>query len=117
MVLPREGITVQRLIVVVACIAFAIGFVLWASTFLVTQYAPGFSESRFAGIRVGMTPAQVESILGRPLDEFGWKGEGGTSVKFWPYSRSRLGLSYHVRHVYFRNERVSAIRSEYEYAD
>lgn len=39
--------------------------VLWPS--IDTVYAPGFSESAFKSIRVGMTRKQVDAIMCRPL--------------------------------------------------
>src|SRR5690349_20171514 len=39
--------------------------VIWPS--IDTRFAPGFSERKFAQVAVGMTAAEVEALVGRPL--------------------------------------------------
>jgi outer membrane protein assembly factor BamE (lipoprotein component of BamABCDE complex) len=37
-----------------------------------TIYAQGYSESKFRSLRVGMTPRQVEEIMGPPFERGQW---------------------------------------------
>jgi hypothetical protein len=39
----------------------------WVDHNVATVYASGYSEGGFRRVRIGMTPGEVESILGRPL--------------------------------------------------
>lgn len=63
-----------------------------------TVYAPGYSESAFRSIRLGMTTEQVKAILGAPLAE--GKDENGAPV-IWRYSASPRKGNYHYRGVRF----------------
>jgi outer membrane protein assembly factor BamE (lipoprotein component of BamABCDE complex) len=50
-----------------------------------TKYTPGYSHQSFQSIKIGMTKAQVQALLGPPFktvtsQNFGWEG--------WHYSSS-----------------------------
>ena len=74
-------------------VAFVISIIL--ATFLCqfvsekTVYGPGFSERKFASIRIGMTPPEVEAILGPPLQRRAWGGFD--DVSFYSYSQDDTG--------------------------
>src|SRR4051794_19964256 len=81
-------VKVRRLMVTVAFLGLIMGAIrfafTWESFMGTTVYAPGYSEQKFHSVRVGMTPAQVEAILGPPLQRRAW---GGLSdVSFYSYS-------------------------------
>jgi outer membrane protein assembly factor BamE (lipoprotein component of BamABCDE complex) len=50
-----------------------------------TVYAEGYSERRFASIKVGTTTAEILSILGPPLR----RGEWGDDPQVWFYTDQR----------------------------
>jgi hypothetical protein len=73
----RAPFTVSQLMLIIAfiCINLAAARMLLESDCFFgfgTVYAPGYSESRFHRIRVGMTPAEVEMIMGEPLQKGDW---------------------------------------------
>lgn len=74
-----------------------------------TEYAPGYSEKKFARLKPGMTMDEVEERLGRPLQEYVIGGE-----EFgWKYTRSPRDMSYRVRVVVFKAGLVSEIIHEF----
>jgi outer membrane protein assembly factor BamE (lipoprotein component of BamABCDE complex) len=63
-----------------------------------TIYVPGYSWSRFSSIRNGMTPAQVTSVLGQPLDIEPFDGEINCSypgVNFVADLSGKIKSGYH----------------------
>jgi hypothetical protein len=80
-----------------------------------TQYAPSYSDSGWRRIRTGMTPIEVEGILGRPLDEWTVPDDKGRVYRRW--ARSRDGSdNFRVRVVTFLGGRVSE-KSAYIFPD
>ena len=80
-----------------------------------TEYAPGFSESIFLGVRPGMTETQVAQRLGAPLAVYRDPARGSIVTY---YSRGRLtDRGYWLRWVeYDSTGRVTALRREF-YSD
>ena len=65
-----------------------------------TRYAQSYSDTAFKRIEVGMTPDQVEGILGRPFGEWNVSRDG--SRLNWRWTESRDGSKeYRVRVVTF----------------
>jgi hypothetical protein len=86
----------------------------WVRYHFWTVYAPGYSESQFRRVRIGMTPNEVESILGRPIRK------DSTSQSWspcWIYSEppphGTIGDNYWRRWVLFDDGRVSGIVDDY----
>jgi hypothetical protein len=85
-----------------------VGFDIWRAGR--TFYAPGYSDSRFAMLREGMTEQEVERIVGPPLKKVVWENED----VLWAYSARRdVSLSYNMRDVVFRNKRVISVTSQW----
>jgi hypothetical protein len=81
-----------------------------------TVYAPGYSESRFHRIRVGMTPAEVEAIMGEPLLKGDWgcltpsTGDSET----WRYSNQHhYTANFWRRWVIFQKGKVVYVVSDF----
>lgn len=71
-----------------------------------TVYSEGYSDSKFRRIRRGMTEAEVETLLGIPLE----KTTGSTpDTVVWRYSMSQNGKDYSIRSVLFFGGRVQKI--------
>ncbi len=88
----------------------------WAVHNFATVYASGYSESQFRRVRIGMTPGEVNSILGQPLRK------GSTSQcwghdESWIYSEppppGTIGDNYWRRWVLFNYGKVTAIVDDY----
>lgn len=81
-----------------------------------TVYSKGYSESAFLSMRIGMTPRQVEDLLGPPLSQSVWYVNiiGGPVEPVWSYSRpgKRFG-DYWLRQVYFKDGIVHHIDRTY----
>lgn len=61
-----------------------------------TEYAPGFTEARFAKIRPGMTEVEVRQLVGAPLERRSWSPIG----ELWSYSDSVTNVpNFHRRDV------------------
>ena len=71
-----------------------------------TFYAAGFTEAKFASLCQGMTPVQVEAIMGPPLEKH-LQEDGGT---LWTYSnRDDATCDFEMRWVYFRAGQVEHV--------
>jgi hypothetical protein len=85
----------------------------WVRHHFWTVYAPGYSESQFRRVRIGMTPNEVESIVGRPIR----KDSTSSWAPCWIYSEppphGTIGDNYSRRWVIFNNGKVSAIVDDY----
>jgi outer membrane protein assembly factor BamE (lipoprotein component of BamABCDE complex) len=61
-----------------------------------TQYSPGYSDGGFRAVKVGMEAAEVERLLGKPLDQRIMPG--GT---YWYFARSPGSTHYRMRIIRF----------------
>ena len=84
-------------------------FVMWVFTLSGTTYAPGFSEERFASLRTGMTKAEVETLLGKPL---GISRREGREI--WEYTERRFGGNYEQRWAEFLEDKLIGARKWYD---
>ncbi len=73
-----------------------------------TQYAPGFSDSRFLGVEPGQSTADVKGALGEPLSRV-TDDDGET----WHFSRSPTDTHFRNRVVHFRNGVVTEAFAEF----
>ncbi len=71
-----------------------------------TYYAAGFTEAKFASLHHGLTPEQVEVIIGPPLEKHP-QDDGGT---LWTYSdRDDATCDFEMKWVYFRAGKVEHV--------
>jgi hypothetical protein len=88
----------------------------WVRYHFETVYAPGYSESQFLRVRVGMTPMEVESMLSHPIRKES-TSQGGFFYEKWIYSEppphGTIGDNYWRRWVFFENGKVSTIVDDY----
>ncbi len=139
---PRLRFTIRRLMVMVAVAGMVLAvakllfidnrptdFLFAAISALEghsTIYAEGYSESKFRSLRVGMTAAQVEAVMGAPLSRGHWMDSGdagvgqpitpveGTLSDLWYYTRPARARGNHWRReVWFRNGVVYRADSTY----
>jgi hypothetical protein len=103
--LRRPRFTVRKMMLAVAVLALAMGlfsFLTCGPTF----YAAGFTEAKFASLRKGMTPGEVTTIIGPPLENV--QSEDGTAL--WTYSnRDSSTCDFEMRWVHFRDGKVVAV--------
>ena len=109
--MPRVRFTLRRMMVAVAIFGAVFASIAWANANLGTMYAAGFTEANFARLRVGMTPDEVEKIMGTPLEKIPWPTQG--NVENWVYSDSPIGWNYEQRWVIFENKLVKSIVKHY----
>jgi hypothetical protein len=77
-----------------------------------TDYAEGYSESKFLGLREGMSEREVEALLGRPLERI--PQPDGTVL--WTYSdRDDCTCDFEMRWVYLDEGRVKSIANMHWY--
>jgi outer membrane protein assembly factor BamE (lipoprotein component of BamABCDE complex) len=107
--LPRVQFTVGRMMVMVAIIGVTLGLAQWLNP-LATIYSAGYSESRFRRLRVGMSPQQVEAVIGPPLAKAPW----GNNTVNWIFSDGAGEPSpfYWRRWVIFEGDKVTVIASD-----
>ena len=99
--------------IAVAGLALGLGLVRGAVLSVTTIYAPGYDESRFRTLRIGMSRDQVESIMGHPLEKDS-NSKRWTPLENWIYSESPpLWDDYWRRWVMFDNDKVVAIVDDY----
>jgi len=58
--------------IIVILLLLATAYLHWGTRSDATIYAPGFSDSKFRRIEKGMSRAEVQSILGKPLTHIEW---------------------------------------------
>jgi hypothetical protein len=61
-----------------------------------TRYSPGYSDRGFRAVKVGMEAAEVERLLGKPLDHRIFDGN-----LIWFFSRSPGDTHYRLRVIHF----------------
>jgi hypothetical protein len=117
--LPRTHLTMRGMMLFVAWAGLAMGAVRWLHLNFATVYAPGYDESHFRRVRVGMTRAEVESIMGPPLRRDN-TSQRWAHYENWIYSDptppGRIGDNYWRRWVMFdraANGKVAVIVSDY----
>jgi hypothetical protein len=106
--LPR---TAMGLIAAIAWIGIALGFMHWVFIDSSTIYAAGYDEARFRQIQIGMTAAQVESMLGPPLHRY---NRSSVEIQDWGYTEGASSTSnYWRREVMIEDGKVKAVVSDY----
>ena len=110
---PR--IKVREAMVAIALLALGLSTARWWVRYhFWTVYAPGYSESHFRKVRIGMTPNEVEAILGRPIRK---DPTSQSSAHWWIYSEppphGTIGDNYWRRWVLFDDDKVSTIVDDY----
>jgi outer membrane protein assembly factor BamE (lipoprotein component of BamABCDE complex) len=123
--LSRLRLTMRRIMIGVAALGLVLGSVrlvfiddspdqLFLSLLLgeSTVYSKGYSEQQFRTLRVGMTAAQVEAIMGPPL----WKGTHpafGLPYTWFYTTHEDVTANYKRRWVAFQNGRVVQIINDF----
>ena len=113
---PRVRFTVRRMMVVVAALGILLTLVRYVfiedspDQLLAailhphsTAYAPGYNESRFRAVRIGMATSQVERLAGSPLERRPAWWPAGDDL--WLYTRGRTSTGRR-RWVVFRKGKV-----------
>src|SRR5690242_18062299 len=110
MKLPRIRFKVRRLIVAIACLGLGLVLLRSANRFFSnTAYSVHYSERRFNSIRPGMTPAEVEGVMGSPLhkDTYAHLPGGDVNRVDWRYSEQiDATRDFWRRHVVFKDGKV-----------
>ena len=75
-----------------------------------STFAPGFSESAFDRVQLGMSEAEVVTLLGEPLVKHGYGN------RYWRYSTAPPDRNYFLRVITFDNGIVSS-KSAYYFVD
>jgi hypothetical protein len=80
-----------------------------------TIYSEQFSEIRFSQVRVGMTPGEVEAIMGRPLEKVAWNLDTWPrDEEIWFYTNQHIyTANYHRRWVCFKKRTVVQVVSDF----
>lgn len=118
--MPRRRLTVAQAMVVVALIGLhlaAMRALLFHEPFFGfnTIYSEQYDEGRFLSLRVGMTRAEVQAILGRPLRIAPWNGNTGPQVEeMWFYSdQPDVTANFYRRWVYFKDGKAVAVINDF----
>jgi hypothetical protein len=119
---PRGRLTVARLMVLVAVVGVHLATVrvlLMREPFfgMGTVYSEGYSDGRFSKLVIGMSAAEVESIMGRPLRKVPWDvNSSPPKTEMWFFSDQPTGMAnYHRRWVRFENGQVTEVINEFWY--
>jgi hypothetical protein len=75
-----------------------------------TVYAPGYSWQKFGSIRQGMTPIQVEAVLGPPLKRVSW---GGFSDVSFYSDQKTITDNFWRQWVVWKDGKVDFVISDY----
>jgi hypothetical protein len=103
--------SMRHMMIVIAVIGFAT-FAVRKMFFASTVYSAGYDESRFRQVRVGMTSAEVEALLGPPLRTLPWWPD--QDLMNWKYTDSRPRTSnYWMRDVFVKDGKVVKVVSMY----
>jgi hypothetical protein len=99
--------------IVVACLALGLTLARGVYYGFATRYTWGFRESQFRMVRVGMTPEEVEKILGAPFQKDS-KSPRWSPIENWMYSEPAVLTNDEWRKwVMFQNGKVLVIIDEY----
>jgi hypothetical protein len=74
-----------------------------------TEYAAGYTDTKWRSIRIGMTEADVRAILGEPLQV--WQNRGESVGMRW--SRSPGDTNYRCRVILLENDRLVERHAEF----
>jgi hypothetical protein len=116
----RFRCTVRLMMVVLACLAVGLALIrklreidpfFGTGTF----YAPGYEERLFNQLRVGMSAAEVEAIIGSPLRKISWNQHMGPHhEELWTYSdRPDVTFNYWRRWVIFENGKIVNVINDF----
>ena len=128
--IPRS---IRELFATVAGVAVFLFAMRWLAADATTVYAPGFSERRFAEVRVGDTTGQVRARLGPPLEQVRVGEMAGRvrarlgpleqqdrmpNVKLWVYSLGAAPTSNYKRYwVIIEGDKVAGFVDDYWWDD
>jgi hypothetical protein len=108
---------VREAMMAIAVLALGFGTARWWVRYhFWTVYAPGYSESQFQRVRIGMTPNEVESIMGGPIRKDS-TSQRWSPFETWIYSEpppdGTIGDNYWRGWVLFNDGKVAAIVNDY----
>jgi hypothetical protein len=108
---PRVRLTVRRTMGTVASLGLVMAGLRWLlATYVLATYSSGYSESAFNLLRVGMTPRQVEAIMGGPIKRIELPEDDFES---WTYADSPFSIGCERRRVLFKRGKVRAVIKEH----
>jgi hypothetical protein len=106
----------------VPCLGFCLVIVWWIVLNapiggLGTIYSQNDDETKFHGLREGMTAQEVKTRMGPPLEKMPWNQHMGVhDEEMWYYSNQRNATaSFWRRWVLFEQDRAKAVISDYWY--
>jgi hypothetical protein len=118
--MPHQRLTVIELMVIIALIGIhlaAMRAFLIHEPFLGlgTIYSERYTESRFMALRVGLSRAEVEAIMGRPLRKVPWNQHVGPhDEEMWYYSdQPNATANFCRRWVLFQNGKVVVVMNDF----
>jgi hypothetical protein len=109
----KIALSTRGLMIIIAITSIILLSYIEANKFINnTNYSVNYSEERFMSLHTGMTPVQVEAILGPPLYKSTLPGEPGRVE--WSYSAQIIHTkNYYRRDVVFKDNRVWYTVREY----
>jgi hypothetical protein len=118
--LPPQPFTVRRLMVIVLLVGIHLAFL---RSLLVndpffgfgTLYSKDYSETRFTKLQVGMSPREVEAIIGPPLCKVPWnQSSGAPREEMWYYSNQpNATANFARRWLHFENGKVVTVINDF----
>lgn len=90
-------------------IFLSLGVLVWVNVFGLYDASTDFSPDKFVLVSTGMTPAEVQSILGTPLKKVEVGAWNEACSEYWEYSKKPFySLAYKRFTVFFdRQKRVA----------
>ncbi len=109
--------TLQGMMATVVFLGLGLGIIRWWLNYnFATRYSSNYSEDQFQRVRIDMTTIEVETILGRPIQQ------DSASQRWFPYENwiyseppppGTIGDNYRRRWIMFDEGKVVAIVNDY----
>ncbi len=117
---PRQRLTVGGWMIVIALLGLHLAalralLIHEPSLGLGTIYSEQYSEARFTTLRVGMSPGEVQAIMGQPLRVVPWhQHTQPRDEEMWFYSDQPNALAnFHRRWLLFEKGMVAVVINDF----